>query len=78
MKDAPLQQQPNRMGLSKSSKPPPPVPQKTQTSISNSKLNDLYSTFKDDMQRMNERTYARANGVKVCKVSFETCHVGIL
>lgn len=47
------------------------------SSISQEKLHDLYNTFKDDMQKMNERTYVRANGVKVCKVSSCPCLVTI-
>ena len=47
----------------------PAANHKSNTSMSSAALNDLYSTFKDDMQKMNERTYFRANGVKVCKVS---------
>jgi len=42
---------------------------KQPSSKSPSRANSIYSTFKDDMQKMNERTYCRANGVKVCKVS---------
>ena len=65
----------NQMPWSRS-KPPvsfvkPSTPHKpvSNTSITQDKLHDLYNTFKDDMQKMNERTFVRANGVKVCKVS---------
>lgn len=54
------------VSFAKPSTPHKPV---SNTSIPQDKLHDLYNTFKDDMQKMNERTFARANGVKVCKVS---------
>lgn len=43
--------------------------QSARSGVAPSKRDDLYLTFKDDMQKMEERTYFRANGVKVCKVS---------
>lgn len=50
------------------SKSPATAAQAPVSAANGDKYNDLYSTFKDDMQKMIERTYIRANGVKVCKV----------
>lgn len=60
-------QAPKRTGWSKPTSSV--VVQNKSSSVSSERMRELMNSFKDDMQKMNERTYVRVNGVKVCKVS---------